>query len=91
MIIGGEFWNHMPAPLWDRLIELRDTLYENACERNRPSVIWRPRVYRDGDQWCALLGKDIVEGVVGFGPTPEKATQEFDKAWHGASSKEVEE
>lgn len=33
------------------------------------------RVFKDGMEWCALVGKDIQEGVAGFGMTPEKAIQ----------------
>ena len=33
----------------------------------------RPEVYRDGDQWCALHGDDITEGICGFGDTPALA------------------
>ena len=25
--------------------------------------------YKDGNQWCVLLGDNIQEGFVGFGPT----------------------
>ncbi len=25
---------------------------------------------KDGDQWCALVGENLQEGVAGFGPTP---------------------
>jgi hypothetical protein len=27
----------------------------------------------DGDKWCALIGKNIQEGVVGFGDTQSEA------------------
>lgn len=46
-----------------------------------PHVYMRPAIYPDGDQWCALYGKDIQEGVCGFGDTPEKAMQDFDNNW----------
>lgn len=26
--------------------------------------------YKDGDQWCALYGKNVQEGITGFGKTP---------------------
>lgn len=46
-----------------------------------PSAIYRPRLFPDGDQWCALLGDDLASGVAGFGETPEKAMRAFDKAF----------
>lgn len=35
--------------------------------------------YKDGDQWCVLLGKNIQDGIAGFGETPIKAIYEFNK------------
>lgn len=33
-------------------------------------VIIKPKLYKDGEQWCCLYGEDIQNGVVGFGSTP---------------------
>lgn len=30
-------------------------------------------IEQDGNQWCALLGPDLQEGVAGFGDTPKEA------------------
>jgi hypothetical protein len=46
-----------------------------------PSVLIRPRVFVDGDQFCALYGENLQEGICGFGNTPEEALEEFDKEW----------
>ena len=35
------------------------------------------RLFRDGDQWCALRGENLQEGVSGFGLTPEAALMEL--------------
>jgi hypothetical protein len=51
-------------------------------EMQRPAVLFRPSVYADGGQWCALYGDDIQIGVSGFGETPEAAMADFDKNWH---------
>ncbi len=53
-----------------------------AEEGMRPTLIYKPRIYPDGDQWCALLGVNLQEGVCGFGETPDAACREFDLAWH---------
>lgn len=50
----------------------------------RPSVLYRPRLSRDGDQWCALLGDNLQEGLAAFGTSPEGAMLAFDKAWFQA-------
>ena len=52
-----------------------------SAEWTRPSVLFRPTVAPDGDQWCALYGPDIMEGVCGFGDTPEAAMRDFDENW----------
>lgn len=30
---------------------------------------FNPRIFMDGDQWCALVGNCIQDGVAGFGKT----------------------
>jgi hypothetical protein len=54
---------------------------QTAREARRPFVLLKPKLYPDGNAWCALYGENIQEGVAGFGETPEKAAQAFDLAW----------
>ena len=49
--------------------------------RAAPHVLMRPRVYPDGNAWCALYGENLQDGVAGFGATPAEACAEFDKNW----------
>ncbi len=57
------------------------------CEEyTRPSVLFQPRVFRDGDQWCVLLGEDLMEGISSFGNSPNEATRKFDAVWFEALS-----
>jgi hypothetical protein len=49
--------------------------------RTRPSVDFKPKLYRDGDQWCVLYGEDLQNGVSGFGDSPHEAMIAFDLAW----------
>ena len=62
-----------------------ETLKQEFCfsayEHRRPSVLFRPTLSADGDQWCALYGDNLQVGVAGFGETPEKAMIAFDIAW----------
>ena len=51
-----------------------------AEEMNLVSIL-RPRVFMDGDKWCVLYGKDLMEGVSGFGDSPILAVYDFNKAW----------
>ncbi len=52
-----------------------------AAAQERPCVLWKPSLFRDGNQWCALLGENIQDGVVGFGDSPDAAMWAFDEAW----------
>lgn len=47
----------------------------------RPSVLYRPSIVRDGNKWCALYGSNLVDGVCGYGDTPEQAMADFDRNW----------
>jgi len=50
-------------------------------EYARPSAVYRPGIVRDGNQWCALYGANLMEGVCGFGDSPPEAMADFDKNW----------
>ena len=41
-----------------------------------------PRLFRDGNMWCALYGENIMEGIVGFGKTPNEAINSFNNAFY---------
>lgn len=62
---------------------------EAAWEYQRPSVVFKPTLSRDGNMWCALLGDDLMFGVAGFGETPAKAMYAFDTAWHDPKGSHV--
>ena len=57
--------------------EINATQYESR----RPFFMLKPKVMPDGNQWCALYGENLQEGVAGFGDTPEKAAIQFDIEW----------
>jgi len=42
----------------------------------------------DGDQYCALLGINLMEGVCGFGSTIDDAIEAFCESWIIASPSE---
>lgn len=52
-----------------------------GSEMQRPSAVFRPKLTADGDQWCALYGDNLQDGVAGFGYTPDSAMRAFDQAW----------
>lgn len=57
-----------------------DTHRLAALEAMRPSVLYRPAISIDGDQWCALYGQDLQCGVAGFGDSVEESMRNFDKS-----------
>jgi hypothetical protein len=59
----------------------RETIRMAVYEYARPSTVHKPRLFIDGDQWCALLGKNLQDGVAGFGDSPSAAMNAFDNAW----------
>ena len=46
----------------------------------RPSVLYQKslKISVDGDEYCVLLGENLVEGMAGFGKTLHKAMNDFD-------------
>lgn len=42
----------------------------------------KPKLFIDGDMWCALYGENLQEGIAGFGKTPAKALFEFEANMH---------
>lgn len=60
---------------------LQQEVYVVSGELQRPSVLFRPSIHPDGNHWCALYGKDLHDGVAGFGDTPDAAMRDFDKNW----------
>jgi hypothetical protein len=60
---------------------VQESFQQVAYEQMRPAVIFKPRLFPDGNQWCALLGEDLQVGMCGFGDSPADAMYAFDKAW----------
>lgn len=76
---------------WDSLIadlSAIDCVYRGDPSYAHDAYWLRERVMqmfeqrsRDGNQWCALFGENIQDGVVGFGDGPDAAMWAFDEAW----------
>lgn len=56
-------------------------------ELKRPSMMLKPQISIDGNQWCALYGESLRDGVAGFGDTPELAYRDFDNNWFNCLAK----
>lgn len=44
--------------------------------------ILKPTLTVDGNQWCCLYGKDLQDGIAGFGDSPYLAILDWNKEWH---------
>lgn len=58
-------------------------MQEISAAHSAPHAYLRAKVFPDGDQWCCLYGKNLQDGVCGFGETPHLAVIDFDKNWFG--------
>ena len=58
-----------------------EDLRYSAEQWGKPHVTMRPSLTIDGNQWCALYGKNLMEGVAGFGDSPAEAMIDFDRQW----------
>lgn len=56
--------------------------YNAAFESCRPSTIYKPRLFIDGYQWCALYGDNVQDGIAGFGKSAAEAYSDFDVSWN---------
>ena len=65
----------------DMKLEAAKEDYSRSIEMRTPSMMLRPRLAIDGNQWCALYGENLQDGVAGFGESPELAFLDFDKQW----------
>lgn len=54
----------------------------NESEEYNLFALLKPKIYKDGDQWCVLYGENIQDGIVGFGDTPYKAVLDWNRNWH---------
>lgn len=87
-ISGGNVSGAVSRALMDADIGHRFTLALQdlslaGARMGEPSAVYRPELSLDGNQWCALYGKDLMDGVAGFGDTPAEAMADFDKNWRG--------
>lgn len=71
---------------WEAHVRASHAAEQTQFEMSRPFMLLRPRVFPDGNQWCALYGENLQEGVAGFGDTPAQASVQFDIEWLNAKA-----
>ena len=67
-------------------MQAAESVRQSAAEYERPSVVMRPKLYPDGNAWCALYGENLQEGVAAFGGSPAEAMRAFDIAWYAKAN-----
>ena len=61
--------------------QMRIELLETEQQYSRFAML-KPKVYKDGDQWCVAYGENQNEGVFGFGDTPHNAVVDWENEWN---------
>lgn len=77
----------------DKLADISSSMSElsnTTFHLTRPSFVHQPKIYMDGNAWCALYGENLQEGCAGFGANPEAALLDFDRAWVGLNTQPQE-
>jgi len=72
---------HYQAVISNSISNASDYWVDVARQTLRPFNQLKPKVFPDGNQWCALFGENLQDGVCAFGDTPNKASIAFDLAW----------
>ncbi len=80
-ILSKEY-QHMVANELTHQAQMQTEIYRQAIyyQMERMSVVLKPKLSVDGDQWCCLYGDDLMNGVAGFGASPAEAMKDFDRA-----------
>ncbi len=63
------------------MMRIEALVQQALAEPMRPSVLFKPALTQDGNQWCMLYGENLQTGVAAFGKTPAEAAAAFDSAW----------
>jgi hypothetical protein len=48
-------------------------------DANMPCILYKPKLFLDGNMYCFLLGDDPMNGVAGFGETAQQAAEDFNR------------
>ena len=65
----GQYWADRSSEKHTTDIIEREVIYSQEA----PFTLLKPKMFLDGDKWCALYGENIQDGVCGFGKSPAEA------------------
>ena len=80
-LLSNEWQQHLVSSVDHWAHMAKEDVSQAASEQMRPSVLFKPVLSIDGDQWCALYGNNLQDGVAGFGKSPADAMWDFDAAF----------
>jgi len=81
-ILDQDWQQNIASSIAHSVLMAQATVQEVAARYGDPSAIYRPRLSIDGNQWCALYGENLQDGVAGFGDSPAQAMADFDRNWN---------
>ena len=80
---GGAVENAIREANLSHYVEMTAAAFQEAAyEQMRPCILLKPALKIDGNQWCALYGDNLQDGIAGFGNSPSDAMHAFDKNYH---------
>lgn len=62
--------------------EIENNLLDASRQLACPARNYGARIFLDGNKWCCLLGDNMMEGIVGFGDSPDAAVWAFRTEWY---------
>ena len=66
------------------------TIDYDSSEIPESARIYKPKLFKEGVKYCALLGEDPQAGIFGCGDTPLDALLDWDKAYQYLRTKDPE-
>lgn len=84
MAMEQEYWNYK-SNLDRNYGDLQHEAAMNALvteQEYKLVQMLRPKITKDGNQWCVLYGENLQDGVCGFGDTPYLAILDFNKSFN---------
>jgi len=73
--------NHLESEYWET-----KTANEIELQEIRVISALNLELKKDGNQFCYLYGKDLQDGIAGFGDTPAKAANDFCRSFNNQTN-----
>ena len=74
----------MTVEYLDRFAAMQRAALYYDLHPGSPSAVRTPELFKRSGLWVALLGRNVRDGIAGFGPTVEAALRAFDDQYSNA-------